>query len=577
MRLSGIILALVLMARFSSAMTIQVPGHAGTIQAGINLAKSGDTVLVADGIYSGDGNHEIHFNGKAVLLKSQHGSNAAIIDLTYDGSSLSRRGFYLDGIESPALVIDGFSIIHGGGFDLGGAIFISDCSPTFRNCHINDNHTPIGAGVYATGICSPKFYNCEFRRNSCSNVGAAVLVRMGASGYFEDCLIEGNYGSHGAFLCYNASPTVVNCRFENNNMANKGGAVFMQDNCSPSFTDCTFARNSGSHGGAIFIQERGMAGGQSSPVFTNCTIYGNSSIRGSAVYCDGYGGPSFPEFIRCLIAFNTADQAFNLREGDPQLSCTDIYGHPLGDWTGVIADQASTDGNFCLDPLFCDTTGNEFNIDATSPGTPVYNECDELIGAWPIGCNTVVIMAHLFIEPNPILQVYEASVNPMNFTLYCGSMEQNCDPHLIDTSTIMINGQKISTTAQAVATNQAYWGEILMVTCPATDFLSLYGFLWDTTLQPITVRAATNDGSMVRFEGHGTFIGRISGDANGDNAIDIGDPVHILKFLFNEGRPPQPLVAGDANGDATVDVGDAVYLINYIFRDGPRPVSAAAR
>jgi len=67
-------------------------------------------------------------------------------------------------------------------------------------------------------------------------------------------------------------------------------------------------------------------------------------------------------------------------------------------------------------------------------------------------------------------------------------------------------------------------------------------------------------------------VGHMSGDANGDGTLDIGDPVYLLNYVFREGRPPVPYPAGDANGDGKVNVGDVVYLLDFIFRDGNPPV-----
>jgi hypothetical protein len=61
----------------------------------------------------------------------------------------------------------------------------------------------------------------------------------------------------------------------------------------------------------------------------------------------------------------------------------------------------------------------------------------------------------------------------------------------------------------------------------------------------------------------------LSGDANGDNFVDVGDIVYIISYVFREGALPDPYLSGDANCDSTVDHGDAVYLIYYVFKEGP--------
>ncbi|MCP4570453.1 MAG: hypothetical protein GY841_22955, partial [FCB group bacterium] len=62
------------------------------------------------------------------------------------------------------------------------------------------------------------------------------------------------------------------------------------------------------------------------------------------------------------------------------------------------------------------------------------------------------------------------------------------------------------------------------------------------------------------------------GDANGDGAINIGDPVYIINYVFKSGPASDPLCVSDANGDDAVNIGDPVYLINYIFKDGDPPI-----
>ena len=63
----------------------------------------------------------------------------------------------------------------------------------------------------------------------------------------------------------------------------------------------------------------------------------------------------------------------------------------------------------------------------------------------------------------------------------------------------------------------------------------------------------------------------LTGDANGDGEVNVGDAVSIINYVFKGGAAPDPLCSGDANGDGDVNVADAVYLISYIFKGGPPP------
>jgi hypothetical protein len=64
----------------------------------------------------------------------------------------------------------------------------------------------------------------------------------------------------------------------------------------------------------------------------------------------------------------------------------------------------------------------------------------------------------------------------------------------------------------------------------------------------------------------------VCGDANGDLAVNVGDAVFLISYIFKGGPPPDPVCLGDANGDGSADVGDAVYLIAYVFKGGAAPV-----
>lgn len=63
----------------------------------------------------------------------------------------------------------------------------------------------------------------------------------------------------------------------------------------------------------------------------------------------------------------------------------------------------------------------------------------------------------------------------------------------------------------------------------------------------------------------------VCGDTNGDEAVNVGDPVYLINYIFKNGPAPVDMNCADVNGDQSVNVGDAVYLINYIFKSGAWP------
>lgn len=221
----------------AAASTLNVPASYPTIQAAINAAQPGDEVVVASGTYTGAGNVDLDFQGKAIIVRSASGAAGCTIDC--NGSTASpHRGFIFQSGETSAAVVDGFSIRRG----------------ATRSGAISDEFN--GAAILCNQLSSPTIRNCVMENNNAACWGGAVC-------------------------CSDASPTLINCTIRNNTVGDDGGALFSWGGGEPTLINCLLAGNvSGATGGAItsFNNSGGTIHVQ------NCTIAGNSANWGSAIY-----------------------------------------------------------------------------------------------------------------------------------------------------------------------------------------------------------------------------------------------------------------------------------------------------
>jgi hypothetical protein len=63
----------------------------------------------------------------------------------------------------------------------------------------------------------------------------------------------------------------------------------------------------------------------------------------------------------------------------------------------------------------------------------------------------------------------------------------------------------------------------------------------------------------------------IRGECNGDDAINIGDGIFLLAFLFTGGLASTCQDASDVNDDGGIDIADAINLLAYLFTEGDFP------
>lgn len=81
-------------------------GPKKTIQAGIDVTTDSDEVIVANAVYSGAGNINISYHGKAITVRSSGGPENCIVDCGGGSSPL----FVFSQGETLASVLDGVMI-----------------------------------------------------------------------------------------------------------------------------------------------------------------------------------------------------------------------------------------------------------------------------------------------------------------------------------------------------------------------------------------------------------------------------------------------------------------------------------
>jgi hypothetical protein len=400
-RLMTLFVGLILLPTMAIAATIQVPANQPTIQAGINAAVNGDTVLVAPGTYVGDGNRDLDFGGKQLILKSEDGPDSTVIDCQGSESN-PHRAFYFHSGEDSSATVSGFRILHGYALDKGGGMLCLDASPTIVNCVFESNECQIPSD-YSIGHGAGAYF-----ANSTSLIA--------------DCLFSGNLANQGAGLMAeeSASLTITNCDFVEDTAAYGGGALICRGTCvmrsclirdCASHFDVCVSIGGGSVENCVFTGnwDWGLLSVTNGTV-SHCLMYdntlrgnflvvaGNSIVRSCTVANNHNAGPygsvifvyygSYVLLENSIIAFNYVATTFEcLTNATTTAYCCNIFGNSSGDWMGCGAGQGGIYGNFSANPLFCDEPSGNYGLLPSSPCGFSYTSCHLTIGAIESGCS----------------------------------------------------------------------------------------------------------------------------------------------------------------------------------------------
>jgi hypothetical protein len=192
----------------------------------------------------------------------------------------------------------------------------------------------------------------------------------------------------GGMLNDNSSPTVTDCIFTSN-YASRGGGMLNDNNSNPTVTDCIFTSNTGEYGGGMYNAYGshstvtnctfennsaswfggGMDNKDSNPTVTNCSFISNYGYYGGGMFNET---ASSPNVTNCTFAGNTA-----------------WYGGGQGGGMHITANSNPTVTN-CI---FWGNTPDEITVVESDPSITYSN----VQGGWPDTDNTNINTDPLFV------------------------------------------------------------------------------------------------------------------------------------------------------------------------------------
>jgi len=354
-------------------------GDHTNIQAAIDDAADGDTVLVHPGTYY----ENMSFNGKDIIVASRYLTTADTSYLSQtiiDGQS-SQSVVVFNSNETSAARLTGFTLRNGWSGStpdlIGGGVCVRNSSPSLDHLYFLSNDAQDrGAGI-GLDESSSIISDCVFSHNFGNSSSAVELTGSNSDVTIEDCIIQENQTNAGGrnIHVHSGTLTLTRCQI----VDNEGRGLNMEQGATATVTNCLFANNK---------QHAFYVGNSTSELtLVNCTVVGHGyeqdvaeavfvfqnatvSVKNSIFYNDDV---SHEFFLDGATTGNTLNIEYtNIHQGQAGIQ----QNNNILNWNA---------GNFNADPLFVDMVNDDYSLGDYSPcigtATATGAPSDDLTGA----------------------------------------------------------------------------------------------------------------------------------------------------------------------------------------------------
>ncbi len=327
-----------------------------TIQAAVDVANDGDTILVTNGVYSSGGAvfegmqllNRVCIN-KQITVSSVNGASNTVIVGAADTGGFGANATRCALVASNA-VLSGFTLTGG----------YTDYTTETNEDNITNIYDLVGGGVVLYGNYST-ISNCIITNCHAFNAGGGVLCFNYS--IVNHCMIAGNSADNGAGVyLHNESGTadlqvaVIKDSLITNNIAltggyDSGGGIYSEQ--GGWIQECEIVGNTAGIGGGIYFDNGGYV--------VDSMIDGNNATNyGAGIYMD-YGGNVSDSMISGNAATNSGGGI--MIDGDGNVTndvtvCNNSAGQGGGillndggyiDDVDIVSNQALTAGGFALE------------------------------------------------------------------------------------------------------------------------------------------------------------------------------------------------------------------------------------